>query len=131
MYVCMYVCICISKSWIVKFTVVALLLSHINTTSSTYFQYFLYFLIIFLLINLPLYNYNFSNIYLLLSFYLPTTLYLNLTISSSLHLPFILTLLLPNFFAIKICYFLLHSIHILLIEKSEYSLSLSLSLSLS
>ena len=89
----------ISKSWNVVFNVTALLLSHINITSLTYFQCFLSlsFLIIFLIINLPLYNYTFSNIYLLLYFYLPITLYLNLIISPSLHLPFILTLLLLIF----------------------------------
>ena len=88
------------------------------------------FLIIFLLINLPLYNYTFFNIYLLLPFYLPASLYLNLTISPSLHLLFILTILLPISFTIKFCYFLFHSIHTLLTQKGEYSLSLSLSLSL-
>ena len=45
------------------------------------FNIFSLLFIIFILINLPLYNYTFSNIYLLLPFYLPTTLYLNLTIS--------------------------------------------------
>ena len=44
------------------------------------------------------------------------------------HLSFILTFLLPNFFTIKNCYFLFHSIHILPIQKGEYSLSLSLSI---
>ena len=86
------------------------------------------FLIIFLLINLPLYNYTFFSIYLLLPFYLPASLYLNLTISPSLHLLFILTILLPISFTIKFCYFLFHSIHTLLTQKGEYSLSLSLSL---
>ena len=65
----------IYKSWSVAFNVTALLLSHISFTSSTYFQYFLYFLIIFLLINLPLYNYVFSNIYLLLLFFFSSLLY--------------------------------------------------------
>ena len=82
------------------FNVVALLLSHISAASLTYFQYFISFLIIFFLINLPLYNSTFSNIYLLFSFYLPTTLYLNLTISPFLHFPFILTLLFSIFFTI-------------------------------
>ena len=54
------------------------MLSHIINLFSIFS---LSLLIIFLLINLPLYNYTFSNIYLLLPFYLPTTLYLNLTIS--------------------------------------------------
>ena len=95
------------------------------------FNIFPLLFIIFILINLPLYNYTFSNIYLLLPFYLPTTLYLNLKISPSLHLSFILTLLFLMFFTIKICYFLFHSIRILLTQKGEYSFSLSLSLSLS
>ena len=114
----------ISKNWNVVFNVVMLLLSDISTTSLTYFQYFISFLIIFFLINLPLYNSTFLNIYLLFPFYFPTTLYLNLTISPFLHLPFILTLLFPIFFTIKICYFLFNSIHILLTQKGEYSLSL-------
>ena len=41
---------------------------------------------------------------------------------------FILTLLFPIFFTIKICNFLFYSIHILLTQRGEYSLSLSLSI---
>ena len=85
------------------------------------------YLIIFLFIK-PLYNYTFSNIYLLLLFYFPTTLYLNLTISLSLQLPFYFDSSSLHFFTIKNCYFLFDSIHILLTQKGEYSLSLSLSL---
>ena len=76
------------------------------------------------------YNYTFSNIsLLLLHFFLPTTLYLNVIISQSFRFPFILTLLLPILFDIKFFYYFFHLIHILSIQKSEFSLSLSLSLS--
>ena len=56
------------------------------------------------------------------------SLYLNFTILPSLYLPFILNLLLPILFTIKICYILFHSIHILP-HKKVNTLSLSLSLS--
>ena len=73
------------------------------------------------------YNYTFSNIsLLLLHFFLPTTLYLNVIISQSFRFPFILTLLLPILFAIKFFYYFFHLIHILSIQKSEFSLSLSI-----
>ena len=68
--------------------------------------------------------------HLLLPFYVPTTLYLNLTIFPSLHLPFILTLLLP-IFKIKNVLFSLPFNPYFAQKKGEYSLSLSLSLSLS
>ena len=112
------------------FNVVALLLSHISAASLTYFQYFISFLIIFFLINLPLYNSTFSNIYLLFPFYLPTTLYLNLTISPFLHFPFILTLLFSIFFTIFFFFSSIQSIFCSHKEVNTLSLSLSLSLSL-
>ena len=67
---------------------------------------------------------------LLLPFYFPTTLYLNVTILPSLHFSFILTLFLPILFIIKICYFLFYSIYIFPTQK-RWILSPSLSLSLS
>ena len=67
---------------------------------------------------------------LLLPFYFPTTLYLNVTILPSLHFSFILNLFLPILFIIKICYFLFYSIYIFPTQK-RWILSLSLSLSLS
>ena len=84
----------ISKSWSAMFVVIVILLSHIINLFLIFSLFFFFF---FLFISLLLYNYTFSNIYLLLPFYLPTTLYFNLTISPSLHLPFILTFILPFF----------------------------------
>ena len=68
--------------------------------------------------------------HLLLPFYFPTTLYLNVTILPSLHFFFILNLFLPILFIIKICYFLFYSIYIFPTQK-RWILSLTLSLSLS
>ena len=86
----------------------------------TYFQHFL-----------SPYNCTFSNILSsFLPFYLPITLYRNVTIHPSPHLLFILTLIVPILFAIKIViFFFIQSIsypH----KKCQYSLSLSLSLSI-
>ena len=100
--------------------------SHENMSSFfflnvTYFQHFL-----------SPYNCTFSNILSsFLPFYLQITLYRNVTIHPSPHLLFILTLIVPILFAIKIViFFFIQSIsypH----KKCQYSLSLSLSLSLS
>ena len=87
------------------------------------------FLTTFLFINFSSYNYTSSNISpSFLLFYLHITLTLNVTIPSSLHLLFILTLL-RILFTIKICYSLFHSIHVFPTQKGEFSFSLSLSLS--
>ena len=92
--------------------------------SSIYFQYFsLTSLTILLFFNFSPYNYTSYNIFSsLLPFYLPSTLYINVTILPPLHLPFIFTLLLP-FFSLPFNPYLAP-------KKCEYSLSLSLSLSL-
>ena len=65
--------------------------------SSIYFQYFsLTSLTIILFFDFSPYNYTSYNIFSsLLLFYLPTTLYINISIPPSLHLHFIFTLLLP------------------------------------
>ena len=108
------------------FIVIIFLLSQINGyIISLFLTFSLSFLSIFLLINLSSHNYSSSNIFLLLTFYFLTTLYLNLTIPQSIHIPFILTLLLLIFFfTINICFSLFHSIYILPTQTGEYSLPL-------
>ena len=65
--------------------------------SSIYFQYFsLPSLTILLFFNFSPYNYTSYNMFSsLLLFYLPTTLYINVSIPPPLQLPFIFSLLLP------------------------------------
>ena len=119
----------------IQVIVATLLFSHINGHIIHIFPTFsLSFLIIFLLLISHLTITIPPTFPQLLSFYLSTTLYLNLTIPSPpsfSYLPFILSLLLLISFTIKIWHSLFHSIHILPTQKGEYSLSLSLSLSLS
>ena len=87
----------------------------------------------------PTFSLSFLTIFLLLIFHFTITIpptfpsllyYITLIIPPSFLLLFILTLLFPISFVIKIWYSPFHPIFILPIQKGEYSLSLSLSLSL-
>ena len=113
----------ISKNWNVAFNVVALLLSHISVTLSTYFQHFLspFKLFFSLLVShfTITYSLTFTYFYLFISPLLYT-----LTVQF-LH-PFIFLLFwlfFSPFFYYKNLFFLFYSIHIFLTQKGEYSLS--------
>ena len=133
----------ISKSWSVAFIVVMFQLSHISIH-----------VIIILLFNFPIIFfltfthflkniYTFFNIFISLTFssphypfisplpftllfYLPTTLYLNITLRLSLHLPFFFCPFLFTTFYYKFIT-LFHFLHTFPSQKKKGSLSLSLS----